>query len=354
MLNYLVRRVLWMIPTLLGISLVAFALVHLVPGDPAQLQFGSESTGAANAGEAIASFRRAHLLDQPLWKQYLHYVGPFNLGADGHTLFGGSGARPWGGLLAADLGREFLRPDVSVASEIATRLKVTVPLALISALLAYLIAIPLGIYAALRRGTRVELATSALLFAMYSVPVFWAGLMLQLAFGRSGLDWLPVIGISSADADALGPAERALDTVRHVVLPIVCLTYGGLAYLSRQMRASMLEALRSDYVRAARAKGLTETSVVFKHALRNSAVPLCTLFGQVLPILMGGSVLVETVFDLPGLGRYAYEGLSYREYNVVLGTVLLAALMTLVGFLLSDVLCALVDPRIRQEGGSRG
>jgi len=336
-----------MIPTLLGITVVSFCLLRLVPGDAAAFRVGAEADVGARAEELIAVFRRQHLLDQPLWKQYLHYLGPFHLGEEGHTWFGGSGDEPWNGLLIGDLGHEFLRPSVSVAGELWTRLGVTVPLALISVLLSYLLAIPLGVYAAVRRGTVLETASTGILFLLYAVPVFWAGLMLQLVFGATGLGWLPAIGLADKDAADLSGFARLLDTARHAILPIVCLTYGGLAYLSRQMRVGVVETIRADYIRTARAKGLSEARVVWVHALRNALIPVLTLLGQVLPVLVGGAILVETVFDIPGMGRYAYEGLANREYNVVMGTVLVSALLTLIGFLLSDVLYAWADPRIR-------
>jgi peptide/nickel transport system permease protein len=336
-----------MIPTLFGITVITFCLLRLAPGDAAAFRVGAEADAGARAEELIATFRRQHLLDQPLWKQYLHYLGPFHLGEEGHTWLGGSGDEPWNGLLVGDLGHEFLRPSVSVADEVWTRLGVTIPLALISVLLSYLLAIPLGVYAAVRRGSMLESTSTAVLFLLYAVPVFWAGLMLQLLFGATGLDWLPAIGLADKDAADLPAFARLVDTGRHAILPIVCLTYGGLAYLSRQMRVGVVETIRADYIRTARAKGLSEARVVWVHALRNALIPVLTLLGQVLPVLVGGAILVETVFDIPGMGRYAYEGLANREYNVVMGTVLVSALMTLVGFLVSDVLYAWADPRIR-------
>ena len=351
MIRYVARRLLLVIPTLIGVSMLTFALMRLAPGDAASLRYAGDpnSPSAADAEAAIARFRAEHLLDRSLGAQYLHYVGPFNLGADGHTWFGGTGARPWNGLLALDLGHEYLRPSVSIASEIGRRLTVTVPLALIAALLSYLLAIPIGIEAAVRRGGAFDTTSGALLFVLYALPTFWVGLMLQLAFGSNGFGWLPVLGLHGRDVGAPGSSAYAIDVVKHSVLPIACLTYGGLAYISRQMRVSMLEALGSDYVRTARAKGLPERTVVLKHALRNSLIPVTTLLGHVLPALVGGSIVVEAVFDVPGIGLYAYEGLLHREYDVVMACVLLSALMTVLGFLMSDLLYAWIDPRIRHE-----
>lgn len=344
----LARRLGLFAGTLLGVTLVTFVLLRLAPGDPALLRFTpTDAPVPPDAEHSIAVFRARHLLDRPLPLQYLHYLGPFDLSPRGHAWFGGSGEHPWNGLLALDLGREYLRPSVSVAREIGKRLAVTVPLTLISALLSFALAIPIGILSALRRGSAFDVGAGLVLFALYALPTFWAALLLQLVFGRGGLGLLPSIGLHGNDAASLGTLERVLDTARHSVLPIVCLTYGGLAYVSRQMRTAVLETVRLDYVRAARAKGLSERAVVMRHVLRNSLLPILTLVGQVLPWLVGGSVLVESIFELPGIGKYAYDSLLHREYDAVAGCVLVSAVVTLLGLALSDLLYAWADPRIR-------
>jgi peptide/nickel transport system permease protein len=339
-LAYVLRRLLLFVPTLLGITFLTFALLQLAPGGPAELALAGTSGESAVDAEAAARFRRAYLLDQPIWKQYLHYLGPFDLSAEGHAWFGGSGARPWGGLLTGDLKSEIHRPHVRVADELARRLRVTVPLAFAALLLGYLVALPLGILAAVKEGTPVDRASVLFLFFLYCVPTFWAGLLLQLVFGATGLGWLPVIGLA-------GEGASLAEVLRHACLPVACLAYGSFAYLSRQMRAGMVETLASDYVRAARARGLPERLVVGKHALRNALLPVATLFASVFPALIGGSVIVETIFDLPGMGRYAYEGLGQRDYFVVMATTTLSGVMTCLGILASDLLTAALDPRIR-------
>lgn len=259
-----------------------------------------------------------------------------------------SGERPWGGLLAFDLGKE-MQTKESVAEELGERLKVTVPLSLIAVLLSYLIAIPLGIFSVRRQGTRIDGITTVVLFVLYSIPTFWFGLMLILAFGKTGFDLLPVLGLHDKDADTFTSWGYAWDVCLHVILPIATMTYGSLAYLSRQMRAGMLDVIRQDYIRTARAKGLSENVVIYKHALRNSLIPVITLLASILPILIGGSVIVETVFDIPGMGKYAFEGLLRRDFYIVMATTVFVGVMTQFGILFSDITYSLVDPRIRQS-----
>ena len=347
---FLARRAALAIPTLLGITLVTFVLLRVVPGDPASLRFSDPSAPSTSASaEAVAHFRAENLLDRTLAIQYLHYLGPFDLSARGHRWFGGDGEHAWHGLLAGDLGREYLRPNVSVGAELGKRLCVTVPLALISALLAFALAVPLGVLAALRRGSKFDVVSSFVLLALYAMPTFWMGLLLQLAFGSSGLGWLPVLGLHDKDASTLSAGAYAVDVAKHAVLPIACTTYASLAYISRQMRTSVLETARQDYVRAARAKGLPERVIVLRHIVRNSLLPTLTLVGSILPWLGGGSVIVETIFDIQGMGKYAYDSLVSREYDAVAGCVLVSAVMTLAGFLVSDLLYAWIDPRLRHE-----
>ncbi len=256
-----------------------------------------------------------------------------------------TGERPWGGLLLGDLRTE-MQTGRSVARELGKRLLVTVPLSLVSALLSFLIAVPLGLFSVRHRGTRRDSALTTLLYGLFAIPTFWAGLMLVLAFGATGLDWLPVLGLHDPGAAELGSVAYAWDTLLHAILPVVTLTYGSLAYLSRQTRAGLIEVAGADYIRTARAKGVPEGQVWRRHALRNGALPVLTLMGAVLPVLIGGSIVVETVFDLPGMGLYAYKGLLARDAHILLATTLLVGVLTQLGLLLSDVTYRLADPRI--------
>jgi peptide/nickel transport system permease protein len=333
MATYIVRRILLMVPTLVGITLLLFVVMQLAPGDPAAVKFGDVAGGGGmDAGaaveDAITKFREKYHLDEPLLTQYMYWVG------DMATL---------------DFGTEFNRPNVEIVDELWRRMKVTLSITLISVFLIYLLAIPLGIMSAVKQGTTVDKATTMLLFLLYSLPTFWAGLMLIIVFGKTGLDWLPVIGLHDKDASTMTDWQYVKDMGLHLVLPVITFTYGGLAYLSRQMRVGMLETIHQDFIRTARAKGLSERTVIYRHALRNSVIPVITVFASILPILIGGSLIVEVVFGIPGMGLYAFEGLLRRDYPVVMATVTMSAFMTLLGFLLSDVLYAVVDPRISYD-----
>jgi len=333
--TYVLRRLLWMVPTLFGITLLLFGVLRLAPGDPATVRFGAAMAagggGSAQGGDiesAIAKFRKKYHLDDPWYVQYGVWVA--------------NTAR-------LDFGTEFNRPNVEVIDELGRRILVTLPLALLATLLSYLIAVPLGILSAVQQRSRADKLVTLLLFVLYSLPTFWVGLMLILVFGKTGLDLLPVIGLHDKDASQLSGWPYARDMLLHLVLPVATLTYGGLAYLSRQMRVGMLDTIRLDYIRTARAKGVPESQVVLKHALRNSLIPIITVFANILPILISGSLIVEAVFGIPGMGLYAYEGLQKRDYPIVLATTTLSAVMTMLGILLSDLLYAVVDPRISYD-----
>jgi len=353
-LHYIIRRVLWMIPTMLGILLIILGLLHAAPGDPAMQILGIGGGGGgemtqdgADIEARLAKFKRDNALDRNFLVQYLGFLGPFNVKPDGHELFGGDGRNPWGGFLVLDFGTELFDKNKQIGDEIRHRLvEVTLPLALMSTFLIYMIAIPIGIFSANRAGSRLDKLLTLLLFILYSVPVFWAGLMLILAFGKGGLGWLPVIGLHSRGADELEPWPYFVDMAQHFILPVIVTTYGGLAYISRQMRSGMIEVVHQDYIRTAKAKGLGSRAIILKHALRNSLIPVITIFASILPIMIGGSVVIEVVFDLPGMGKYMYEGLLTRDFNVIMATMTLLGAMTLLGILLSDIAYAIVDPRI--------
>jgi peptide/nickel transport system permease protein len=217
-------------------------------------------------------------------------------------------------------------------------------------LLVYLIAIPCGVFSATHSGSASDRLLTLFFFLLYSLPGFWVAVLLIMFLGGGELwDVFPIYGVSSVGSESWPFPARLLDRLWHLVLPVFCLTYGSLAYLSRLTRASLLEVIREDYVRTARAKGLSERIVIFKHAFRNALLPIVTLLAFLLPAMFGGSVIIESIFSIPGMGQLAFEAVLSRDYPVIMAITTISALLTLVGLLLGDILYAALDPRIKLE-----
>jgi peptide/nickel transport system permease protein len=324
MTSYFLKRLLLIVPTLFGISVISFLIIHLAPGDPTSMKFG-EDQRLGNTEQIIRETRALYGLDQPLPVQYVRWLRR---------------------LLTFDFGQS-LRDHRPVTEKLKERIPVSIKLGGISLLLAYLLSIPLGIFSATRRNTVGERFTTVLLFAFYSLPNFWVATMAIVYFG-GGDFWnvFPVYGLSTSGSENWTWWQQMQDQLWHLVLPVACMTYYTLAVLSRYMRAGMLETIRQDFVRTARAKGLSERLVVYRHALRNSLIPIITLMADVLPALIGGSIVIETLFSIPGMGALGYEAVFNRDYPLLMGIFTLSALLTLAGILISDFLYTLVDPRI--------
>lgn len=340
MLGYIFKRLLLMIPTFFGIIVISFFVIRFAPGDPASLKFGG--AGQATSGldsqrgteAAEREFRKKYHFDKPLPVQFGYFLG---------------------NLAKLNLNRYQTRQ--SIWPEMRRALAVTIPINLIVFLLIYLLAVPAGIVSAAWPKSLVDHASTLGLFMLYSLPPFWVAALLQMLVLA---DWwknfgitpplLPILGLKSANFDQLTVVQRLWDYMIHLALPILCLTYSGLAYISRQMRAGMLEVIRQDYIRTAYAKGAGKPRVILVHALRNSLFPIITLLANLLPFLVGGSVIIETIFQIPGMGWLAYQAVIEREYELVMATLLFSAVLTLFGILLSDILYALVDPRVSFEG----
>ena len=325
--GYFLKRLLLMIPTLLGITLVSFLIIHLAPGDPAQLLMDDNRNSANPAAyqQLLQETRALYGLDQPLYTQYwrwLKRIATFDFGVS-------------------------LRDHRPIIDMLAERIPVSVGLNGLSLLIAYLIAIPIGIYSAMYPHTVSDRVISVILFMLYSLPTFWVATMAIVYFG-GGDFWnvFPVIGLHSPNAANLSPFRYFLDLIWHLILPVGCIASYIMAMLSRYMRAGMLDVIGQDFIRTARAKGLPERTVILRHALRNSLIPMITLVGDVLPILVGGSIVIETLFSIPGMGFLIYQAVFNRDYPVVMAVFTLSAIVTLIGILLSDFLYTLVDPRI--------
>jgi peptide/nickel transport system permease protein len=234
-----------------------------------------------------------------------------------------------------------------VAEKIKERIPITLTINVLSMGLIFLVAIPVGVYSAVRKGSLFDRISTVVVFTGFAIPTFWLALLMMILFGVT-LGWLPISGISSMEYESFGTLGRIADRGRHLVLPVLLAAFGGLAGMSRYMRSNMLEVIRQDYVATARAKGLPEGTVVFRHALRNALLPVITILGLSVPDLLGGSVIFETIFAIPGMGQLFYQGVMSRDYPLIMGILTIGAFLTLLGNLLADVGYALADPRIRQ------
>ena len=328
--RYIAKRLLLLIPTFIGITVITYMMIRLAPGDYTSLRMGlqGELKSGAVAKEYIEEEKRLYGLDKPIIVGYWEWVRK---------------------LLVLDFGisRKDGRP---VSERIAEALPITLSLNIISMVIVYIISIPMGIVSALKKDTLYDRFTSLVLFILYSLPSFWVGLLLLLFLGGGEyLNLFPLGGIISDWAADKSLFTRALDVMWHLVLPVITLTYGGFAFLSRYMRANLLEVINQQYIITARAKGLSNARVVFVHAFKNSLVPLVTLMASILPGLLGGSVIVESIFSIPGMGLLAFEAILARDIPVIMAIEAIAAVLTLLGILLADLMYGIVDPRIRLE-----
>jgi len=310
--SYLLRRLASFIPVLVFISILVFSLLHLAPGDPVDMIVGEDRPGP----DVIAAIRAQYGFDDPLPVQYLRWAS--------HAAVG-------------DLGYSY-RSRQPVTHLIFERLPATLELSVLSILLGLAIALPLGIVAALRRGTWIDAAASVIAALGISMPAFWIGILLIYLFALA-LRWLPPSGYVS-------PAEDLVANLRLMVLPVITLGVGYGAMLTRYVRASMLECLGLDFVRTARAKGLAESRVVVGHVLRSALIPIVTVIGIETGRLLGGAVLTETIFALPGMGRLAVDAILSRDFPTMQGAVLFMALGVLLANLVVDLLYGVLDPRM--------
>ena len=326
MTAYIIRRVLWMLPLLIGVSVISFTLLKRAPGDPVSaILAGAARDGAGVSAEDRDRLREQYGLNDPVYVQYFRWVGEVSSG---------------------NLG-ESTRSNAPVFDVIKQRLPNTIKLSGVALILTILIALPLGIISAVKQYSALDYILTFSGFAGISVPQFWLALMLLYVFALK-LGWLPSFGMQSAYVDD-GFVPHAIDSIKHYILPVTAITIVGLTGYMRYQRAAMLDVIRQDYVRTARAKGLSERKVILKHAWRNALIPIITLFGYVFVILVEGSIVVETIFSWPGMGLLAVDSLQQRDYPVVMAIVLLSSVLILVGTLLSDILYGIVDPRVRYD-----
>jgi peptide/nickel transport system permease protein len=322
MLVYLLKRTFLMLPMLLGITLVAFMVIHLAPGTPVEMQTTMNPKASLEAQKRL---REIYGLDKPLPVQYWDWLKR---------------------VATLDFGRSFSPDGRPVWDKIRERIGITLGINFLSLLIILALAVPLGVLAAYKAHSWFDKSTTLLVFFGFAMPNFWLALLLILFFGVY-LDWLPISGLTSLNFSQFSFWEKLQDLGAHLALPVLGSAFMGLAGISRYMRGSMLEVIRQDYITTARAKGLPERTVIFKHALRNALLPLITILGLSVPGLIGGSVIFETIFAIPGMGQLFWNAVMARDYPLVMGELVIGAVLTLAGNLLADVSYALADPRIR-------
>ncbi|MDO5641652.1 MAG: ABC transporter permease subunit [Paracoccus sp. (in: a-proteobacteria)] len=334
MLSFLLRRLATFVPTFIGVTIIAFAFIRLLPGDPILLLAGERGVSP----ERYEALRQQFGFDQPVWKQYLDYI--------------------WG-VLHGDLGISF-RSKVPVLQEFMTLFPATLELALCAIILATVIGIPAGVIAAVNRGKFFDQALMSTALVGYSMPIFWWALLLIIVFS-GWLGWTPVsgriglmyffngpTGFMLIDSLLSGQSGAFRSAVSHLILPTVALATIPLAVIARQTRSAMLEVLGEDYVRTARAKGMSPLRVNGIHALRNALIPVVTVIGLSVGTLLAGAILTETIFSWPGIGKWMVDSISRRDYQVVQGGLLLIALVVMIVNLIVDLLYGLINPKIRK------
>ncbi len=336
MIVYLIRRLLLMIPTFFGITLVTFLLINLAPGSPIEqklqaIRFGGGSGGGGlnSRGdssvneEVIEALKKQYGFDQPVHVRYFIWLK---------------------NLSRLDFGESFTYQE-PVITVIKSKFPVSLQFGIASLLLTYLICIPLGVQKAVKAGTGFDRISTLILNFTYSIPPLVLGIFLIVVFAGK-LDLFPIGGLQSDDFDSLTTWGKIGDRAHHFVLPLICYMIGGFTELSVLMRNSMLDVVKSDFVRTARAKGLSEKVVIFKHALRNALIPIATGLGGFFGAFLAGSLIIEQMFNLDGIGLLGYQSVLSRDYNVIMGLTFISSLLLMCGRIISDVIYVLIDPRI--------
>ncbi len=332
--EYIVRRLILLIPVLVGVTLIVFIISHVIPADPARLFAG----GPKASPETIENIRHELHLDEPLWKQYFYFIGD---------------------LIHGNLGKSYIE-NRPVAECLEDYFPATIELTIMSMLFAVPLGIIGGIISAIKRNSAIDQITRIIAIAGYSMPIFWLALMLQYVFayqipilpleGRLDTGMLPpthITGMYVFDSLVTGNGATLLSAIYHLLLPSFVLGFATMALILRMMRSSMLEVMGMDYIRTARAKGLSEKKVIYKHALRNALIPTVTVLGLMFGGLLGGAVLTETIFNWPGMGRFSVNALLNFDFNSVMGFTVFIAIIFVLANLVVDILYAFLDPRVR-------
>lgn len=340
MFIYLLRRSLLMIPTFIGITVISFFVINLAPGGPVEqkiqaIRFGGGAGGDGGSSargretglneEIIEALKKQYGFDKPVHERYFIWVKNIS---------------------RLDFGDSFTYEE-PVIDVITSKFPTSLQFGIASLILTYLVSIPLGMAKAIRAGTAFDSLSGLLLYAAYSVPPLVLGIFLITFFaGGSYFNWFPIGMLYSDGYESMGTMAKIWDRIHHFVLPLVCYMIGGFTELSMLMRNSMLDVIKQDYVRTARAKGLSEKVVMYKHALRNALIPIATGLGGFFKVFLAGSLIVETVFQLDGIGLLSYQSILSRDYNVIMGLIFLSSIFLMLGRLFSDIVYVIIDPRI--------
>jgi microcin C transport system permease protein len=341
MVIYILRRVLMMIPTLFGITVLSFIVINLTPGSPVEqklqaIRMGgalSGSGGGVTAGrsesgvsqEVVDALNKQYGFDKPLHERYWIWLK---------------------NIIRLDFGESF-KYEEPVTELIVSKFPVSLTFGITSFILTYLICIPLGVLKAIKNGSTFDRVTTVILFVTYSIPPIMLGILLLVFFaGASYFSWFPLEGVFSDNYSELSMSGKILDRLHHMILPLICYMIGGFTFLTMMMKNSMLDVIELDYVRTAKAKGLSIKTVYMKHALRNALIPVVTGMSGILSLFFSGSILIERIFNLDGMGLLGFTAVGARDYNVLMGLIFFQSLMFLLGRLMTDILYVVVDPRI--------
>src|SRR4030066_1335309 len=319
--SYIAKRLFLIAPLLFGITLITFAVIHLTPGSPVEVQTEMSLKASAQARENL---KKLYGLDKPLYIQYFEWVKRF---------------------VKLDFGRSFV-DGRKVINKIIERIPITLTINIFALIFILLVAIPIGVLSATKQYSIFDKLSTVFVFIGFSTPTFWLALLLMILFGVN-MGLLPISGIQSIDTSEMATFDRLWDWIKNLILPVGISAFGGIAGLSRYSRSSMLEVIRQDYIRTAKAKGLQEKKVIFRHAFRNALMPIVTILGLSVPGLIGGGVIFETIFAIPGMGLLFYQSVMMRDYPPIMGILVIGAILTLLGNLLADLAYSVADPRIR-------
>jgi peptide/nickel transport system permease protein len=316
--QYLIRRLIQAVPTFFGVTIIVFALINAVPGGPT----GDLALDPTIKPEDLARIRASMGLDRPIYEQYLTYMS---------------------NLARGDFGVSLIQRGFKVSDMIVERLPATLTLTMTALLLALCIAVPLGVLSAVKQYSWFDNLATLFSTAGVAIPSFWLSILMILLFAVT-LRWFP-----SGGTQTLGQESDIKDKIWHLIMPATALAFVSIASWNRYIRASMLEVIRQDFIRTARAKGLRERFVIFKHALRNALIPFATLLGLSLPNIVGGALIIERVFSWPGIGRLAFDKAQQRDYPVIMAVVMMSSVLVIMGNLAADIAYGFLDPRIKQQ-----